>query len=164
MNYLKRIGPVLILSLFFGVVVFSADDAAILLEKAIYTEEILGDADEAARIYRLIAENVESGCAAAAQAFYRLGKYHEERGQAAEARATFERLADRFPEQRELISRIPALTGAQQNIPQFLPAPWEDGEKLTYSTMAFAAVSSNQIPDGRAQAPAVESYVVAGGG
>jgi len=72
MNYLKRIG--LILTLSFGGIVFSANDAAILLEEAIYTEETLGDSDQAARIYRQIADSAESGRAAAAQSLYRLGR------------------------------------------------------------------------------------------
>ena len=133
MNCLKRIGLVLILTLSFGGIAFSADDAAVLLEEAIYAEEILGDADEAARIYRLIADSAESGRAASPQALYRLGRYYEGRGRGEDAIATFTRLAKQYPEQKELVLRIPTLTGAQQIIPQFLPAPWEDGEMLTYS-------------------------------
>ena len=134
MNYMKRIGLVLILALSFGgSIAFSADDAAILLEEAIYTEETLGDLDEAARIYRQIADNAESGRGAAAQALYRLGRYYEGRGRGADAKETFERLAKQYPEQKELIFRIPGLAGSRLEVPQFLPAPWEDGEMLTYS-------------------------------
>ena len=133
MNYMKRIGLVLILALSFGSIAFSADDAAILLEEAIYIEETLGDFDEAARIYLQIADNAESGRSAAAQALYRLGKYYEGRGRGAEAKTVFERLARQYPEQKELIFRVPGLANTRLDIPQFLPAPWEDGEMLTYS-------------------------------
>jgi len=149
MNYMKRIGLVLILALSFGSIAFSADDAAILLEEAIYIEETLGDFDEAARIYLQIADNAESGRSAAAQALYRLGKYYEGRGRGAEAKTAFERLAKQFPEQKELIFRIHGLTNTPLEIPQFLPAPWEDGEMLTYSrlgsnrTLVAESVSQN---------------------
>ena len=117
MTRLKLTGLVLILTLSPGIG-FSAQadnvnsvnkDAAILLEEAGYIEETLGDFEEAARIYRRIADGAESGRAATAQALYRLGKYYEERGRGTEAQAAFERLAKQYPEQRELISRIPDL-------------------------------------------------------
>jgi len=142
MNCLKRITLVLALTLFFSVG-FSAPvepdnpaikDAAILLEEAIYTGETRGDFDGAARIYQQIADNAESGRAVAAQALYRLGRYYEERGRRAEANAAFERLAKQYPEQKELILRVPGLADTPLDLPKFLPAPWEDGEMLTYST------------------------------
>jgi tetratricopeptide (TPR) repeat protein len=138
MNYLKRFLLFLALTLFPVIALSAAGDAAdkdasILLEEAIYTEEIIGDYDEAARIYRQIADNAESGRGAAAQALYRLGRYYEGRERAAEAKAAFERVVKQYPEQKELISRIPDLSDTHQNFPQLLPAPWEDGEMLTYS-------------------------------
>ena len=105
MNYLKRIGMVLALTLSFNLA-FAAEDAAILLEEAIYTEETLGDIDGAIRIYQQIAENAESS-RVAAQALYRLGRHYEGRGRGEEAKAAFARLAKQYPEQKELISRVP---------------------------------------------------------
>jgi len=148
MNYLKRIGLILVLTLSLGGIVFSADDAAILLEEAIYAEETLGDSDQAARIYQQIADNAESGRASAAQALYRLGKYYEGRGRAQEAKAAFTRLAKQYPEQKGLISRIPDLaTSAQQNLPQLLPAPWDDGEMLKYSTITNGTAAIAKTSD-----------------
>jgi len=108
MNHLKRIVLILALALCSGGIGFSAWDAAILLEEAIYIEETLGDFDEAARIYQQIADNAESGRPAAAQALYRLGMGYEKRERKEEAMKTFVRLVIRYPEQEELISRIPA--------------------------------------------------------
>jgi tetratricopeptide (TPR) repeat protein len=137
MRYMKRIGLVLALTLFSGSVAFSAEiknDAAVLLEEAIYTEETLGDFDKAASIYRQIADNEESGRAPAAQALYRLGMYYQARGREAEAKAAFTRLSTQYPEQKELISRVPGISGKSGYVTQFIPAPWEDGEMLTYGT------------------------------
>jgi len=159
MNCLKRIALVLALTLVAGIV-FSAQadpanpankDAAILLEEAIYIEETLGDFDGAARIYQQIADNAESGRAAAAQALYRLGRYHEARGRRAEANAAFASLAKQYPEQKELILRVPGLADTPRDLPKFLPAPWEDGEILTYST----GNSSGVIPANTTQSSRV---------
>jgi tetratricopeptide (TPR) repeat protein len=135
MDYLKRIGMILALTLFVGGIAFSAEiknDAAILLEEAIYTEETLGDFDKAAGIYQQIADNTESGRAPAAQALYRLGMYYQARGREAEAKAAFTRLTKQYPEQKELISRIPDFSSKPGYFTEFIPAPWEDGEVLTY--------------------------------
>jgi len=49
------------------------EDLAVLLEKAIYTEETLGNLGEAAKLYQQIAANSEAGRTIAAQALFRLG-------------------------------------------------------------------------------------------
>ena len=200
MNYLKRIGLALVLTLSLGIG-FSAQvdhvnpinqvdhvnpinqvdhvnpinqvdhvnpinkDAAVLLEEAIYIEETLGDFDEAAGIYRRIADGAESGRAIAAQALYRLGMYYEERGRAAEAKAAFERLAKQYPEQRELILRVPGLADTRRDLPKFLPAPWEDGEMLTYSSLAFTVKSVRLgVPDAVMTGPIVTYGSYSGAG
>jgi len=143
MNYLKRTGLVLFLALSVSGIVFSADNAAVLLEEAIYIEETRGDFDKAATIYRQIADDAESGRAAAAQALYRLGRYYEARGRAAEAKEAFTRLTTQYPEQKELVSRVPNLAAdAMPALPPLLPVPWEDDEMLKYSAAGNRTVRS----------------------
>jgi hypothetical protein len=72
MKHLRRIGLVLIFVLTFNLA-FSAQDPSVLLEKAIYAEETLGNLNEAIGIYQQITAAAESNRATAAQALYRLG-------------------------------------------------------------------------------------------
>lgn len=128
MQCIKRIGLVLILALSISAA-FPAQDASVLLEKAIYTEETLGNLQEAIGIYQQVVASAEAGRATAAQALYRMGMCYQKSGRTADAQAVFSKLTRLYPDQQELIARIPVLTHA----PQFRAAPWEDGELLQYS-------------------------------
>ena len=132
MSHIRRIGLIsaLSLALLFGtVMVFPAEDVSVLLEKAIYAEETLGDLNEAIDIYKQIAADVDAGRTTAAQALYRLGMCYRKSGDNAEAQETFVHLTQLYPEQKELIAQIPARADA----PKFGAAPWADGEVLMHS-------------------------------
>ena len=138
MNYLKRMGliPALSFAMLLGTgVVLPAEDVAVLLEKAIYAEETLGNLDEAIDIYKQLAADAAAGRTTAAQALYRLGMCYRKSGNIAEAQETFVRLTQLYPEQKELIAQIPARADA----PKFGAAPWADGEVLIYSAKAKGA-------------------------
>jgi hypothetical protein len=128
MRLFKRIGLALFLALSVCSAFF-AQDAAVLMEKAIYTEETLGNLNEAIGLYQQIAADTEAGRATAALALYRLGMCYQKSGRAGDAQTAFLKLARLYPEQQELISKIPA----RSNAPQFRTAPWIDGELLRYS-------------------------------
>jgi tetratricopeptide (TPR) repeat protein len=138
MRHLKRIGLVLILALAFGSNL-TAQDPSVLLEKAIYAEETMGNLDEAISIYQQIVANTDSNRATAALALFRLGICYEKSGNKAEAQAAFSKLARLYPEQRDLIAKIPSPTSEEL---QFGPEPWVDGEVLKLSMLAAGSSSS----------------------
>ncbi len=129
MNLLKRIGLALFLA-FMAVTAFSAQDPSALLEKAIYAEETLGNLKEAIGIYQQIVALSEANRATAAQALFRLGMCYQKSGRSADAQSTFARLAKLYPEQKDLISRIPS---PPSQAPSLGNASWVDGEVLQYS-------------------------------
>jgi tetratricopeptide (TPR) repeat protein len=132
MKHLKRIGLVLILALALGSTL-TAQDPSVLLEKAIYAEETMGNLDEAISIYQQIVADTETNRATAALALFRLGMCYEKSGNKSEAKAAFSKLARLYPEQRDLIAKIPSSTSEEL---QFGPEPWVDGEVLKLSMLA----------------------------
>ncbi len=126
MKHLRRIGLVLIFVLTAGSA-FSAQDPAELMEKAIYAEETLGNLNEAIGIYQRVAADAETNRATAAMALYRLGMCYQKSGRASEGQAAFAKLIKMYPEQKELIAKIP---GAPSKGLGLRPAPWVDGETL----------------------------------
>ncbi len=137
MRNLKRIGLVLILTLAFGSTL-TAQDPSVLLEKAIYAEETMGDLNEAISIYQQIVANTDANRATAAQALFRLGMCYQKSGNSAEAQAAFSKLARLYPEQKDLISSIPH-SSSEEFV--FEPAPWVDGEVLKLSMLAAGSSS-----------------------
>jgi len=126
MKNLKQIGLVLL----FGLIVsfaFSAQDPSVLLEKGIYAEETIGNLADAIGIYQQVIAAAEANRTTAATALFRLGMCYQKSGRAAEAQAAFAKLAKLYPEQKELISRIPAAPPQELG---FGRAPWVDGEIL----------------------------------
>src|SRR3972149_3210728 len=75
-----------------------------LLEKAIYTEETVGNLDEAMKLYEQVIAEGKAGQEAAAQAQYRLALCHLKKGQEAEAKAAFEKLFENYPNAKDLIA------------------------------------------------------------
>lgn len=105
----------------------ASQPASDLLEKAIFTEETVGDLDAAIGIYQQILSDAEVNRKAAAQAQYRLAMCYLKKGQEAQATEAFEKLIANYPEQTELIA------AARQHMPGRLvvgPIPWDDGEIL----------------------------------
>jgi tetratricopeptide (TPR) repeat protein len=126
MKLLKWIGLVLVMALTGGTV-FPAQDPSVLLEKAIYTEETLGELQEAIAIYQQVVLSTEANHVTAALALYRLGICYQKSGRAEDAKMTFDKLIRLYPDQQDLISMIPGTVSA---LPQLHPAPWVDGEIL----------------------------------
>jgi tetratricopeptide (TPR) repeat protein len=96
-----------------------------LLQKAIYTEETVGNLDEAIKLYEQVIAEGRAAKNAAAQAQYRLGLAYLKKDKRAEATAAFQALIKDFPGEKDLIAK------AQKHLPsklELLPAPWTDGE------------------------------------
>lgn len=125
MNCRTRAGWVLVLALGMSVVA-GAQSISLLLEKGIYTEETLGNLGEAIRIYQQVIADIQADRPTAALALFRIGMCYQKGGQKNLAQSTFARLAKSYPEQRDLIRRIPPSAA----VPQLKPAPWVDGEVL----------------------------------
>ena len=132
----------------------SAVSASELLEKAIYTEETLGDVDAAIKLYQQVVAEGEKAEAAAAQAQFRLGQCHWKKGRIEEAVAAFEKLIREYPDQKELVEK------ARKRVPaefKLQPAPWKDGEVLQLTLKfptgvelgSFAYMASKAEQEGR---------------
>jgi len=78
--------------------------AAELLQKGIYAQEVAGDLDGAAKIYRQIVDSHPTQREIAAQAQYRLGMTLLEKGDAAIASQEIQRLGWDFPDYKDLIA------------------------------------------------------------
>lgn len=105
----------------------SAQSAAELLQKGIYTQETVGDIDAAIRIYQQVIALGSDSRTQAAQAQYRLGLCLVRKGSTNEATKAFEKLITDYPEQKELVA------AARQQMPsslKLLPASWVEGEML----------------------------------
>lgn len=99
-----------------------------LLQKAIYTEETVGNLDEAMKLYEQVIAEGKAGQDAAAQAQYRLALCYEKKGRDADATAAFETLIENYPDAKDLIAE------ARKHLPskelKLLPAPWKLGERM----------------------------------
>jgi hypothetical protein len=120
MHGIKRIGMAAMLSALMMSLVFSAQDASVLLEKAIYTEETLGKLSDAINIYKQIIASGETNRTIGALALYRMGMCYRKNGNEADAQEAFSILAQLYPEQKDLIAKSLLLV--------LRPAPWADGE------------------------------------
>jgi hypothetical protein len=98
-----------------------------LLEKAIYTEETVGNLDEAMKLYEQVIAEGKSSQEAAAQAQYRLALCYQKKGREADAKAAFETLIENYPDAKDLVAQ------ARKHLPsalKLLPAPWVLGERM----------------------------------
>jgi tetratricopeptide (TPR) repeat protein len=111
----------------------AADLPSDLLEKAIYTEETVGDLDKAIEIYEKIISQAKANRKFVAQAQLRLGKCLLKQGKKKEAEETFRKLVARFkdsPDQKELVAKARKLLPDDSQGLKLDPAPWVDGEHL----------------------------------
>ncbi len=83
----------------------SAQTAAELLQKGIYTQETAGDLDAAIQIYRQVISSAGNQRALAAQAQYRLAQCLRQKSAAADAAREFKKVIEGYPEERELVER-----------------------------------------------------------
>jgi hypothetical protein len=102
-----------------------AQSTADLLQKGIYTQETLGDLDGAIKIYRQIANSASQSRTYAAQAQYRLALCLLKKGDNADAVKAFEKLAQDYPEEKELVAKAREF---MPNDTKLLPIPWEENE------------------------------------
>jgi tetratricopeptide (TPR) repeat protein len=123
----KLLATVLVASLALGAPAWAADTAAVLLEKGLYAEETQGDMAAAIKIYKQITASAASERATVAQALLRLGLCYLKTGQKDDAAASFQKLAKEYPEQKQIVARIPAVPAAALKLD---PAPWEGEEAL----------------------------------
>lgn len=100
--------------------------AAELLEKGIYTEETVGDLDEAIEVYEKVIAEGKSARKASAQAQYRIGVCYAKQGKTSEANAAFSAVLENYAD----IDDVVAL--ARDRLPrdvELLAAPWKAGEE-----------------------------------
>jgi hypothetical protein len=111
-----------------------AATAGELLEKAIYTEETVGNLDEAIELYRQVVSAAAEARHAAAQAQFRLGLCFQKQGKLDEAAAAFQAVVDQFPQEAVWVAE------AKKHLPRrpaLAPFPWQSGERL-YLNMKLA--------------------------
>jgi len=78
---------------------------SVLLEKAIYTEQTVGDVDGAMALYRQVIEQAQANRPYVAQAYYRLAMCHIAKDQRTEAMGLLNKLIADFPEQQDLVAQ-----------------------------------------------------------
>ncbi len=83
----------------------TASSLSELLEKAIFTEESVGDLDAAIEIYQTILAEAEASRPYVAQAQFRLGMCYLKQGKEDKAAAALQRVLTNFPKQRELVEQ-----------------------------------------------------------
>ena len=76
--------------------------AAVLLEKAIYTEETVGDLDAAIKLYRQIVSDAKANRKYAAQAQYRLAMCYLKKGDKAKAQQELRMLLATYPQEKDI--------------------------------------------------------------
>ncbi len=105
----------------------NAATAAELLEKAIYTEETVGDLDEAIKVYEKVVAEGKAAENLAAQAQLRIGLCYAKLGKNDKATAAFQAVIDNYPQVEEVVAQ------AREQLPRepkLQPAPWGEGDEL----------------------------------
>ena len=107
----------------------SAADVSELLEKAIYTEETVGDLDKAIAAYEKVVAESKGSIDSAAQAKFRIGTCYAKQGNDAKATEAFQAVIDNYPKATEWVAKAKSrLPGS----PELLPVPWGDGDELHF--------------------------------
>jgi len=89
-----------------------AESNTVLLEKGIYTEQTLGDLDEAIKIYEQIVADASAQRNTVARAQYRLGMCYLKKGRNQQALVALEKVVAQFPDQTELVAQArPVIDG-----------------------------------------------------
>ncbi len=102
-----------------------------LLERAIYTQDTVGDRDTAIQLYRQLLKSASSNRSYAAQAQYRLTLCLAQKGDRAAANAEFQVLARNFQDQPGLVSRA----RAQVSGLTLLEEPWGADETGQFAVL-----------------------------
>ncbi|MCC6590318.1 MAG: DUF3108 domain-containing protein [Bryobacterales bacterium] len=104
-----------------------------LLQKAIYTQETVGDLDGAIQLYKRVVTAAKDVRPYGAQAQYRLGLCLLKKGNPVEAATAFKAVIDQYPEQTDFVAKAREQLAAGVDLS---PAPWTDGEILDYRLIA----------------------------
>lgn len=119
--YCRIVTWTLLASLAWSAQAISAESASDLLEKAIFTEETVGDLDSAMKMYGQILAKEQADRAVAAQALYRLGSCRLRKGDKAGATQAFKRLLSDFPGETNIGQRakreLDKLSGVSSAVP-----------------------------------------------
>ena len=98
-----------------------------LLQKAIYTEETVGDLDAAMKLYEQVIADGQGRPGSGGSGPVSTRLCYEKQGRDADAKAAFEKLIADFPNATKLIAE------ARQHLPsgmKLLPTPWVLGERM----------------------------------
>ena len=114
-----------------------------LFEKAVFTEETMGDLDNAIAMYRQIIEQAEAGRPHVARAHLRLGLCYLKQGKEDEAVATLQKLVADFPTQQELVAQ------ARARLAELGYAPPEEGVLLRQVWANGGGLLGSPSSDGR---------------
>jgi hypothetical protein len=115
----------------FSVDASTTETASALLEKAIYTEETVGDLPGAAKLYERAVAEAKRGETVAAKAQYRLGLCLLKQGKKEQGIAALEEVGRRFPNQKELVAAARKHTPTLPAL-KLRPPVWSEGESLHY--------------------------------
>ncbi len=107
----------------------TAADVSELLEKAIYTEETVGDLDKAIRVYEKVVAESKGSISAAAQAQFRIGTCYAKQGKAEEAEVAFQAVIDNYPKATHWVTKAKSRLPGD---PKLIPVPWGDGDELQF--------------------------------
>jgi hypothetical protein len=102
-----------------------------LLEKAIYTEETVGDLEAAVKLYEKTIAESKKVEAVAAKAQYRLGLCLLKQGKKKEGIAALKEFVRQYPQEKELVAAAQKLLPLSPGL-KLQPACWADGEALHY--------------------------------
>jgi hypothetical protein len=108
-----------------------------LLEKAIYTEETVGDLDAAAKLYEKTVAEANKVEAVAAKAQYRLGLCLLKQKKDDAAVAAFQKLVDSYPNQTDWVAKAKKHLPGQADL-VLGEIPWQDGEFVQLAIKAGA--------------------------
>jgi biopolymer transport protein ExbD len=109
-----------------------AAPASVLLEKGIYTEEMVGDLSQAIEIYSEIVESEKANREVVAEALFRMGRCLAEAGRVPNALNALNQLVTQYSDQKTLVEKAIALTTRLAPEPLF---PTMDGCRLKYDVV-----------------------------
>lgn len=133
----KRPLGMVLLTLFSIVLISVPTNGAVateLLEKAIYTEETVGDLDKAIAIYEKVLAEGKKSAEAAAEAQYRIGICYEKQGKTEAAAKAFQAVIDDFPSAKFPSAKawVAKAKSHQPGKIALLPVPWGKGDEMIY--------------------------------
>lgn len=141
-----------------------------LLEKAVYSQETLGDLNRAIELYKQVVEQAQSNQATAAEALYRQAVCYQTIGNAVKATQLLTQLNTSFSNQPTWLAKSKQLLQKlEKEIMPLIPEPWGHSEVLHYSLVlptgkqAGSITASIQATDNNGVAAwDIEHHIVGG--